>query len=225
MGIGFDLSEKIRSEKQLVESEEKFRTLIEQASDGIFISNQIGDYLVINSSGVQLTGYTKEELLNMNMLDILFEKDMQPAYFRIKELIGQTIISEKLMKQKNGHIINVEISSKMLPDGRFQGIVRNITSRRAAEEHLRYSEEKRRLIMNASLDAIICIDTDGMITFWNPQAENIFGWNADTGFWEKAIRSIIIPEKFRAMHDIGIKQYLRTGEGNIFNKLQEFSAT
>lgn len=224
MGVGFDLSEKIRSEQQLVESEEKFRTLIEQASDGIFISNQIGDYLVVNSSAALLTGYTKEELLEMNMLDIIFEKNLAPSTVGIKELLsGQAVINEKLIRQKSGRMIHVEISSKLLPDGRFQGIVRDITARKWAEEGLRSSEEKRRLIMNASLDAIVCIDIEGMITFWNPQAEKVFGWKAEEVSGKK-LSGIIIPEKFRAMHDSGIENYLETGQGKVFNRILELSA-
>lgn len=219
-----DLSEKVKSQQQLVESEEKFKTLIEQASDGIFISNQMGDYLVVNSSAALLTGYTKEELLEMNMHEVIFEKNMEPNAFRVKELLsGQTVINEKLIKQKNGNMINVEISSKLLADGSFQGIVRDITARKLAEEGLRYSEEKRRLIMNASLDAIICMDTGGLVTFWNPPAEKIFGWKAEE-IYGKRLSEIIIPEKFREMHEKRMDHYSKTGEGNVFNKVLELSA-
>lgn len=145
-GIGLDLSEKLKSQEQLVESEEKFRTLIEQASDGIFISNQQGNYSVVNSSAASLTGYSKAELLRMNMAEVFFEQDMEPALFIVQDLSqGHTKINEKLIRQKNGGIINVEISSKMLPGGMFQAIVRDITARKWAEEGLRYSEEKEGL--------------------------------------------------------------------------------
>ena len=78
-------------------------------------------------------------------------------------------------------------------------IERDATERRKTDALIRDSEEKRRLIMNAALDAIVCIDTDGIVTFWNPQAEEIFGWKQDEAMG-KRLSSIIIPEAYRAMH-------------------------
>jgi PAS domain-containing protein len=57
--------------------------------------------------------------------------------------------------------------------------VMGATERKKAEEALRHSEETKRLIMNSSMDAIICIDTNGIITVWTPQAENLFGWKEE----------------------------------------------
>ena len=150
MGVGIDISEKVKSQQELKKSEEKYRTLIEQASDGIFISNKDGDYLDVNTSATMLTGYEKEELLKLNIRDILFENGItteKPAILSDLQK-GQVVIDERMMKQKNGNIINVEISSKLLPDGRFQGIIRDITIRKKTEEEIRMSEHKYRLLFN-----------------------------------------------------------------------------
>ncbi|MEO8768439.1 MAG: PAS domain S-box protein [Ferruginibacter sp.] len=151
MGVGIDISEKVKSQHELKESEEKYRTLIEQASDGIFISNQQGDYLDVNTSATMLTGYEKDELLKLNIRDILFENGItteKPNNMLAEVLKGQVVINERMMRQKNGNIINVEISSKLLPDGRFQGIIRDITIRKKTEEEIRMSEHKYRLLFN-----------------------------------------------------------------------------
>ncbi|MFT3909174.1 MAG: PAS domain S-box protein [Ferruginibacter sp.] len=151
MGVGIDISEKVKSQQELKESEEKYRTLIEQASDGIFISNQQGDYLDVNTSATMLTGYEKDELLKLNIRDVLFENGIttgKPDNMLAEVLKGQTVLNERMMRQKNGNIINVEISSKLLPDGRFQGIIRDITIRKKTEEEIRMSEHKYRLLFN-----------------------------------------------------------------------------
>lgn len=151
MGVGIDISEKVQSQQELQESEAKYRTLIEQASDGIFISNQQGDYLDVNTSATMLTGYEKDELLKLNIRDILFENGItteKPNNMLAEVLKGQVVINERMMRQKNGNIINVEISSKLLPDGRFQGIIRDITARKKTEEEMRMSEHKYRLLFN-----------------------------------------------------------------------------
>lgn len=77
--------------------------------------------------------------------------------------------------------------------------------------------------MSAALDAIICIDTEGIITFWNPQAEQIFGWKQEE-VMGKRLSSIIIPEPYRSMHDHGMEQYKVTGKGPALNVLLELSA-
>lgn len=100
---------------------------------------------------------------------------------------------------------------------------RNITEKKRAEEIIHNSEEKRRLIMNAALDAIICIDTRGLVTFWNPQASNIFGWTSEEVNGQ-LLSDYIIPAPYRKMHDEGMKNYLATGEGPALNVLLELEA-
>lgn len=103
------------------------------------------------------------------------------------------------------------------------GVTRDITERKKAEDEIKSSEERRKLIMNSALDAIICIDKDGMITFWNPQAEQIFGWS-ENEVMGKVLSSIIIPEHYRSMHDNGMKNYLKTGKGPALNVLLQLAA-
>lgn len=149
MGVGIDISERVLAQQKIMESEEKFRMLIDQASDGIFISNQEGDYVEVNRIATDLTGYSREELLSMNIRDLILQEDYQNRPLKIKELLaGETIINERIFMRKNGSRLEVEISAKLLPDGRFQGIVRDITARKKQEEALRLSEHKYRLLFD-----------------------------------------------------------------------------
>ena len=91
------------------------------------------------------------------------------------------------------------------------------------QEHIKTGEERRRLIMNAALDAIIWIDFYGDITFWNLQAETIFGWKAKEALGKK-LSGLIVPEAYRSRHEEGMKYYLKTGKGPGLNILLELSA-
>jgi PAS domain S-box-containing protein len=106
---------------------------------------------------------------------------------------------------------------------RIYGSFQDIDERKKAEEKIKSSEERRKLIMNAALDAIICINKEGMITFWNPQAEQIFGWTENEVMGE-ALSGLIIPENYRIMHDNGMKNYLKTGKGPALNVLLQLLA-
>lgn len=103
------------------------------------------------------------------------------------------------------------------------GSHQDINERKRAEENIRSSEERRELIMKAALDAIICIDKNGAITFWNPQAEFIFGWT-EAEIMGKILSQTIIPIQYREHHDKGMQNYFKTGKGNALNKLLQLSA-
>ncbi|RYY71990.1 MAG: PAS domain S-box protein [Chitinophagaceae bacterium] len=147
MGVGIDISDRLESQQQLAQSEERYRTLIEQASDGIFISNKEGLYLDVNSNGIKMTGYSKEELLSLTIYDLMAPGEEENNPVKLEELLsGKVVINERKLKRKDGELINVEISAKLLVDGRFLGMVRDISARKIVEEALRLSEEKYRLL-------------------------------------------------------------------------------
>ncbi|MEO6405644.1 MAG: PAS domain S-box protein [Ferruginibacter sp.] len=149
LGVGIDISDRVIAQQKIEESEEKFRMLIDQASDGIFISSQAGNYEEVNRNATELTGYTREELLNMTMTDLVLKEDYESNPFMLAELMrGESVINERTFLRKDGSLLDVEISAKQLPDGRFQGIVRDITERKKTEEALKLSEHKYRLLFD-----------------------------------------------------------------------------
>ena len=77
--------------------------------------------------------------------------------------------------------------------------------------------------MNAALDAIITIDKKGIITFWNPQAEKIFGWK-EKDILGKKLSDTIIPSYHRKGHDDGMNNYVLTGKASVLNRLIELPA-
>ena len=103
------------------------------------------------------------------------------------------------------------------------GSLQDINERKRAEENIRSSEERRELIMKAALDAIICIDENGNVTFWNPQAVLIFGWK-ESEVMGRRLSGIIIPEKYKDRHERGMENYFKTGKGKALNKLLQLSA-
>lgn len=123
------------AEDALRNSEKKYQLLMEQASDGIFIADKSGNYIDVNSKACEMLGYTREELLHLNIEHIVFSKDFIKVPFRYDELSSSnTIIGERYLRRKDGSFISVAISAKMLPDGRLQEIVLGITDCKKLEE-------------------------------------------------------------------------------------------
>jgi len=85
------------------------------------------------------------------------------------------------------------------------------------------NETRTRSILSTSLDAIITINAEDIVTDWNQQAEIIFGWSVDEAIG-KSLAELIIPVKFRKLHIQGIKTYLKTGVGPALSKRMEVSA-
>ena len=133
------------AEHTLRESEKKYQQLLDQASDGIFIADPGGRYILVNKEASKLVGYTKEELLSMNLRDLVAPEDLEITPLRLDELrSGKTLITERKLLRKDKSPIMCEISGKILPDGSFQSIVRDITERKVIEEALKRSEKRYR---------------------------------------------------------------------------------
>ena len=151
MGVGLDFSDKEKAEKAILESEAKYKELIEQASDGIFISNKDGKYIDVNSSACRMLGYTKEELLKMSGTDILYyPEDISNLHISYDALkAGKSYIRETTLRRKDNTALEVESNSKMISDGRFIGIVRDLTERKkVAEEILTSKRQFQNLVEN-----------------------------------------------------------------------------
>lgn len=120
--------------ESLQKSEERYRLLIEHASDGIFIADETGHYVDVNPSGCQMLGYSRDELVGKKITDLIDVDDLAATPIRLDELRqGKTVLAERPLIRKDGSILQVEISARMLPDGRFQAMHRNISERKRVD--------------------------------------------------------------------------------------------
>jgi PAS domain S-box-containing protein len=123
--------------------ESNYRLLMEQTTDAISIADSHGNYQEVNTAALELLGYSRDELLNMNVTD-LFPPDeltQNPVHFdTLRD--GQIVISERRLRRKDGRLIIVETSARMLPDGQILAITRDITGRKQAEERLEHTSRE-----------------------------------------------------------------------------------
>jgi len=120
--------------------------------------------------------------------------------------------------------LGIWIENHMYPsaDG-LSVFFRDITDKKKSEESLRHSEEVRQLIMNSSLDAIICINKKGIITDWNQQAEKVFGWKEDE-VKGKYLNETIIPERYREAQEREFLHFQQTEANPFKNRVVEITA-
>ncbi|RPJ04304.1 MAG: PAS domain S-box protein, partial [Deltaproteobacteria bacterium] len=134
-------AELVEANRVIRESEKKYRMLVEQASDGIFILDEDACIRDVNSTACKMLGYLPEELLQLNIRDIIPDEDLSEVPLRHREVLaGEKVVIERRFRRKNGTFISVEVSAARLEDGRLQTIVRDLTERKKAEEAIRRSE-------------------------------------------------------------------------------------
>lgn len=191
-------------ELQLTESESKYRTLVEQASDAIFIIDDKGNFITINSSACKLSGYTKEELKQKTLYDFVFEDDLQINPFQFDELrSGKAVITERIMKARNDIPVHVEINAKMIEGGRLLVFVRDITERKTAEAEINRVQKEKDTALNRISDKVISVDTNWNYTYLNDAAlaEHPLGREQTIGknIWEvhPEMLGTILEEKYR----------------------------
>jgi PAS domain S-box-containing protein len=130
-----DITEREASRRALHEREVEYRILMEQAVDAIVLFDEQGRLHAVNSKTCELGGYSREEMLGMSVQDFVYPEDLEANPLPFASLrAGSSIISERRVRRKDGTPLYVEIHAKALSDGRMQGILRDISARKATEE-------------------------------------------------------------------------------------------
>lgn len=176
VGISQDITERKKTEKALQESENKYRTLVEQASDGIHAYDFEGNFLEVNSKLCEMLGYTSEELMRLNVKDFVSAEDITADPIRFDELrAGKTLLRERRLLRKDGTSFPAEISGKMIQEGVLQAIIRDVTKRKQAETELRSRENELRLIADAIPLLVSYVDKEHRYRFVNRSYTEWFG--------------------------------------------------
>ncbi|HEV7666425.1 MAG TPA: EAL domain-containing protein [Chloroflexota bacterium] len=154
-----------RLEASLEASETRYQRLLEQAAVGVLIAAPTGQFVEANSAICAVLGYTRNELLQLRVPDVL---ELTATRDRIAELAErQTVLSERRLRRKDGTWVVVEVSTELSPEGAFQAIVRDMTARDEAEVALRQSEERLRLALEGAQMGVWDWDVVHDSVFWS----------------------------------------------------------
>jgi PAS domain S-box-containing protein len=168
------------------ESEERYRLLTDQSVDGVFLSDSIGRYLDVNPAGCQMFGYTRDEILNRTIADMIAPDEIPKIVPHVAEFAGGRVTrSEWHFRRKDGSVFIGEVVGRQLPDGRLQAILRDMTEQREAQEALRTSEERLRGIYEYAPTGIALTDLDGKFEQCNPAYARMLGYS------ESELRQIV----------------------------------
>jgi PAS domain S-box-containing protein len=192
---------------------ERYRNLIEQAADGIFLLDKQGVFLDVNESGLRLLGMRREELLGEKLRNLVFEPDL-PAHKADWNALegGKPFLVERRLKRKDGTVIPVEVSARKLSDGNVQGILRDISHRKQAELELRQREERFRNLTAAAFEGI-GINEAGKVVDVNDQLAQMFGYTREELLGQNV--SVMIAPESRAL----VQEAIQTGREGPYEHL------
>jgi PAS domain S-box-containing protein len=169
-----DITQRRKAEEELEKSEKRFRALMRDSSDVVYIVNEKGTVEYVSPNVQQILGYFENITEPVSILDFVHPEDVEKAGEALSELLqhpGETMTYEFRVRHRSGPYLWVEVWGKsLLHDPAVSGIVlnvRNITERKKAEEVLRESEEKYRNIVELAPDGIVTTDIKGVITSCN----------------------------------------------------------
>jgi len=172
------------TEKVLRISEEKCAMILENIQDGYYEVDLNGNYTFFNEGLLRITGYPREEMLGMNNRRIVDEYNRK----RVFKVFNQVYLTgvpahafdwECIRKDGTRRFVEVSVTLKRDADNHpigFMGIARDITQRKLAEQALRESEDRYRMIIENIQDGYYEVDLDGNYTFFNEGLLSITGY-------------------------------------------------
>ena len=175
-----DITDRKQSEEVLRESEARTRNVFDQANDGIYIISAENHYLDVNERGLELLGYTRDELLQLNVADVLNPHEVARLAVEPPQMMsGVPHLAEWVHLRKDGTTFPGEVSARRLNDYSYLAIVRDLSERRRAEMALAESEKSFRASFEQAAVGMARVGTDGRWLEVNQRLCDIVGYTRD----------------------------------------------
>ncbi len=185
--IARDITERKRTEQALRESENRFRTLIEQASDAFFLHDGEGRFLEVNRQACESLGYTREELLRMRVFDVEQEVDIrkaQQAWERAESGKAYTIQGRQRRKDGTAFPVEVRLSAYYVDGQKLHlGLARDTTERERAQDALRQSDVRRGFALDTAKIGDWDLDLTTLQATRSSLHDQIFGYSTPLPEW------------------------------------------
>jgi len=186
-GVGRDITERKQMEEALRQSEERYRTILEETGDGYFETDLAGNFIFVNDAQTRLLGYSRGEMVGMNFRAFTPEEKVKVVFEAYKRMYKtgeplRTFVDEII--RKDGSHGFAETSAFPIRNDKgeiigFRGVRHNITERKKMEEALRQSEERYRTILEEMEDSYFEVDLGGHLIFANSSTCRNLGYSRE----------------------------------------------
>jgi PAS domain S-box-containing protein len=185
IGACEDITERKQTEEALRESEERYRTILENIEDGYYEVDLPGNFTFFNDSLCRMLGYSKDEMIGMGNQQYTDEENRKKLFEAFNEVyrVGKPTKSFDLeVIRKDGKKLFSEVSVSLIKDSTgqpigFRGIARDITQRKHSEEALRTEKQRFQSLSENAPFGMVMIDKDGTFRYINPKFRELFGYD------------------------------------------------
>lgn len=201
-----------------------FRTLAGNTDGLVLVVREQGEVLFVNEESTRIVGLMPDDLHGTQVLD-LFGDDRARVRATLEadgSFQGRTI--EVLLTRPDGKLRTLLWTATCVePDERLILIhARDLTSQREAELESLESEIRLRALLSGMLDAVVAIDSYGIVRFTSDSVETIFGWEPSELIGKNV--NVLLPEPHHSKHDGYLERYRETGQTWILDTTREFEA-
>ena len=220
------------AEDKVIESEDRFNKLAEHSRVITWEVDSDGMYTYVSHVCLAVLGYEPEEIAGkLHFYDLHPEQGREAFKAEAFEAFAQKLLFrdlENAVETKTGQILWVSTNGIPITDDNgnltgYRGTDTDITAKKESEELLAQSESRLRAITDSAYDAIIMMDNQGRITFWNPAASKVFGYTENEAAGQN-LHALIIPQKYYATHNEAFPLFQTTGLGAKIGRKLEFEA-
>ncbi len=222
-----DISKRKEAEKNLLQTVELLKTLLANLQSGVLVEDENRKILFTNQlfCDVFSIPVSPEKMIGMDCTNSAEQskdlfKEMESFGPRINTILEEKIaVTDELLETVDNRFLARDYIPIFIHNEykghlwKYTDVTQKIQNRKLLEE----SEQRNSLIMNSSLNAIINVDDEGVITFWNRQATIVFGWESDE-IIGKLLVETILPNQNKSIYDSKIKNRIRTIEDTLFKK-------
>jgi len=177
-------------------SEEQFRALIENSSDLVTIITPDGVIRYASPSTERVLGFTSDQLIHQSLFMFVHESDRDSFRDKLHKLCGantQETFNFRLRHRDESWRVFESIGKNLIHNPGVEGVVitsRDATDRLRAEEQIR----EQAALLDKAQDAIMVLDMEGRVTFWNKSAARLYGWTSEEMLRTNAVSKIFPPD-------------------------------
>jgi PAS domain S-box-containing protein len=216
VGTTTDIDDRKRAEEELRASENELRKIVDSIPGLVFVTNPNGQMQLPNRQLLQYFGKTVEELNAWAASDAIHPDDLPRAIEGHTRSVKSGTPYDLELRYRRADGVYRWFQARNLPmrdsHGKiagWSGLLTDIEDRKRAEDELKRSEARHRVVVETASDAVVSIDESGVIILANPATKRIFGYNPEQLIGKPL--TVLMPGAMRKLHETGFKRYLETG--------------
>ncbi len=222
-----EIEERRRAEEKVRANEETYRIVIEQTGQMVYDYDIATGHIRWLGDIEGITGYTSDEFAKVDIATL--EELIHPDDRKLTlEILDETMKQcskfdvEYRLKSKDGTYLDIKDNGIFLKDEkghsfRMLGTMKDITEQNRIEEARRENEEKFECISTSAQDAIIIMDNDGKISYWNDAATKILGYTKKEAIGQ-VLHKFLAPERYYEAYEKAFNKFQKTGKGDVIGK-------